>query len=59
MTPAPRSTERMIEVRMVLRSVTAFVVICLMFGCRGGRRRRRKKLICCQVVEACCLTIYE
>ena len=57
MTPAPRSTERTNEVRMVLRSVTALVVVWLMVACRGVFCA--KKLVCCQVAEACCLSIFK
>ena len=44
MTPAPRSTERMNEVRMATRSVTALVVVWLMVACGGAFRA--KKLVC-------------
>ena len=57
MTPAPRSTERMSEVRMLLRSVTAFFFVWLMIVSRGGCRG--EKFICCQVVEACCLSVAQ
>ena len=57
MTPAPRMTERMSEVHMLLRSVTAFIVVRLMVACRGASGG--KKLIFCQVVEACCLRVAQ
>ena len=57
MTPAPRSTERMSEVRILIRSVTAFFVVRLMVVCRGGCRG--EKFICCQVVEACCVSVAQ
>ena len=45
----------MSEVRMVLGSVTAFIVVWLMVACRGACRGR--KLICCQAVEARWLSV--
>ena len=47
----------MSEVRMLLRSVTAFIVVQMMVACRGAYRG--KKLMCCQVVEACCLRVAQ